>query len=245
VLSLKRKKPLCGIDLAPNPMRRSSPLSFAALLIVACGSPQGLDEDQFPDQYAGQVSASGGTSGSPPVGTGGTASGSGGTASNGGSGNLGGSSGAPATNGGSGGGGAAGSGNASGTGGTGSNNTGTGGTGGGQQQPPPSGNCPDDITVLFNRPSAQGGCADGGCHTAGGFPPDLVSPNVEMRLLNVASTCQSRPLIGASDSFLAEKIENPAPACGGAQMPFFATQNLNAADRQCILDWIDEVGGGG
>jgi hypothetical protein len=224
-------------------MRRPSPLSFAALLIVACGSPQGIDEDEFPDQYAGQASPSGGTGANPPLanagGTGGTGpSGSGGTASNGGSGG----SGAP-SNGGSGGGGSGGSGSASGSGGTGGGNSGTGGTGGGQQPPP--GNCPDDITELFNRPSAQGGCADGGCHTAGGFPPDLVSPNVEMRLLNVNSTCQSRPLIGANDSFLREKIENPSPACGGAQMPFFATQNLSAADRQCIVDWIDEIGGGG
>lgn len=230
-------------------MRRSSLISFAALLIVACGSPQGLDEDQFPNSYAGQVSASGGSSASPPVGnaggTGGSASGSGGTASNGGSGNLGGSSGTPPANGGSGGSGAGGTGNSPGTGGTGNNNAGTGGTGGGQQPPPPAGNCPDDITVLFNRPSAQGGCADGGCHTPGGTAPDLVSPNVEMRLLNVVSSCQSRPLIGANDSFLLEKIEEAQPACGGFQMPFLVPQNLNAADKQCIVDWIEEVGGGG
>ena len=228
-------------------MRRSSPLSFAALLFVACGSPQGIDEDQFPDQYAGQVSASGGSAANPPVGNAGGTAGSGGAggSGSGGTSNLGGSSGAPAVNGGSGGGGSAGTGNAPGTGGTGSGNSGTGGTGGGQQPPPPAGNCPADITVLFNRPSAQGGCADSGCHTAGGFPPDLVSPNVEMRLFNVNSTCQSRPFIGANDSFLLEKIQNPQPACGGFQMPLAATQNLSAADKQCIVDWIDEIGGGG
>lgn len=225
-------------------MRRSSPLSLATLLIVACGSPQGLDEDQFPDQYAGQISASGGTGALPPVGnTGGTSS----TGGSGGSGNLGGSSGAPAANGGSGGsggGGVGGSGSAQATGGTGGSVPGTGGTGG-ATPPPPAGNCPDDITVLFNRPSAQGGCADGGCHTAGGFPPDLVSPNVEMRLLNVASSCQGRPFVGANDSFLLEKIEDAQPGCGGLQMPLAATQNLSASDKQCIADWVAEVGGGG
>jgi hypothetical protein len=229
-------------------MRRFSPLSLASLLIVACGSPQGIDEDQFPDQYAGQANPSGGSSANPPVGNAGGTGGTGNAGGNGGSTSGGsGGSGAAATNGGSGGGGSAGTGNAAGTGGaggTGGSNLGTGGTGGGIQQPP-AGNCPDDITVLFNRPSAQGGCADGGCHTAGGFPPDLVSPNVEMRLLNVTSTCQSRPFIGANDSFLLEKIESPAPACGGFQMPFGATQNLSAADRQCIADWVEEVGGGG
>jgi hypothetical protein len=225
-------------------MRRSSPLSFAALLIVACGSPQGIDEDEFPDQYAGQASPSGGSGANPPpvASAGGTGAGGTGSSGSGGTGGSGGS-GAPA-NGGSGGGGSGGSGNAPGSGGTGGGNLGTGGTGGGQQ-PPPAGNCPDDMTVLFSRSSAQGGCGDGGCHTPGGTAPDLVSPNVEMRLLNVASSCQSRPLIGANDSFLAEKIEDASPACGGFQMPFLATQNLSAADRQCILDWIDEVGGGG
>ncbi|MET0413601.1 MAG: hypothetical protein ABW217_19995 [Polyangiaceae bacterium] len=212
------------------------------MLIVACGSPQGIDEDEFPDQYAGQASASGGTGATPPVGNAGGTGGSAGTGS-GGTSNLGGSSGAPASNGGSGGGGSGGTGNAQGTGGTGGGTPGTGGTGGGQQ-PPPAGNCPDDMTVLFSRSSAQGGCGDAGCHTPGDTSPDLVSPNVAMRLLNVASGCQSRPFISASDSFLLEKIEDISPACG-SQMPFFATQNLSAADRQCIVDWIDEVGGGG
>jgi hypothetical protein len=229
---------------------RTSPICLAALLIVSCGSPQGLEEDQFPDQYDQAATASGGTSGA-PVGNAGRG-GSGGSANLGGTsgnGGAGGSSGSGATNGGSGGtgsSGSAGSGNASGAGGSGSGQAGTSGTGGsGGAQQQPAGNCPDDITLLFNRPSAQGGCADGGCHVANGFPPDLVSPNVEMRLLNVASNCQSRPYIGAADSFLLEKLEDSTPGCGGAQMPFLAVQNLSAADRQCIANWIDDVGGGG
>jgi hypothetical protein len=218
------------------------------LFVVACGSPQGLDADQFPTQYDQTASASGGSNAVGNAGTGGAGGSAnlGGTSGNGGSGGSGGS-GSVVGNGGSGGtgSGAGGTGSASaGTSGTGGAQPGTGGTGGGQQ-PSGGGNCPDDITVLFNRPSAQGGCADAGCHTAGGFPPDLVSPNVEMRLFNVNSTCQSRPYIGANDSFLLEKIENASPACGGSQMPFLATQNLSAADKQCIADWIDDVGGGG
>jgi hypothetical protein len=215
-----------------------------ALSIVACGSPQGLEADQFPDRYNQAVSASGGTAPVASAGSGGSGgsanlggtSGAGGSSSTGGSGSR--------ANGGSGGTGSAGTGSAGGSGGTGGGQAGTsgaGGAGGGSQS---TGACPDDITVLFKRMSAQGGCGDAGCHSASGLPPDLVSPNVEMRLLNVQSTCQGRPYIGATDSFLLEKIEDMSPACG-SQMPFLATQNLSAADRQCIADWIDDVGGGG
>lgn len=106
------------------------------------------------------------------------------------------------------------------------------------------GGCPDDITVLFKRPGSQGGCEGGGCHVPGGTRPDLVSPNIEERLLNVASGCRSRPYIGPDDSFLAEKVSVGPPECGGA-MPFLTPQALNAEDEQCILDWIEEVASGG
>jgi hypothetical protein len=226
-------------------MLRTTPHCLVALLIVACGSPQGLEEDEFPDRYAQSAIAGGGSGAVGNGGAGGTgnAGGAGGSSGSAGSGSSsnGGSGGSGSAGSGSGGSGSGGSGNASGTGGSGSGSQ--GGTAGSGSTP--SGACPDDITLLFNRPSSAGGCADGGCHTAGGFPPDLVSPNVEMRLLNVASSCQSRPYIGANDSFLLEKVTKAMPACGGAQMPFFAAQNLSAADRQCIADWIDDVGGGG
>jgi hypothetical protein len=121
----------------------------------------------------------------------------------------------------------------------------SGGSGGGGVQPPPAANCPDDITVLFARPGSVGGCTQsGGCHEAGSpIKPDLVSPNVEARLVNVASTCFQRPYISADDSFLEDKIVGTPPECNGA-MPFLSPQTLTAADEQCILDWIDEVSGG-
>lgn len=113
--------------------------------------------------------------------------------------------------------------------------------------------CPSDITVLFNRPSTQGGCtANGGCHD-GAIQPDLVSPNVLSRLLNVASTCKKtssgmsvppRPYIGKDDSFLKEKVAGSVNQECGVAMPFFATQSLSDADRKCIVDWIDSVKGG-
>jgi hypothetical protein len=113
--------------------------------------------------------------------------------------------------------------------------------------------CPSDITMLFNRPSTQGGCASGGgCHD-GAVQPDLVSPNVLSRLLNVASTCKktsagmsvaARPYIGKDDSFLKEKIAGTVNSECGVSMPFFMTQSLKDADRKCIVDWIDSVKGG-
>lgn len=106
-----------------------------------------------------------------------------------------------------------------------------------------AGGCPDDITVLFDRPLADGGCAGAGCHVANGTPPDLVSPGLEARLIDVISTCNGRPFIGADDSFLADKISGERPECG-SPMPFLSADLLSADDRQCILDWIDEVSGG-
>jgi hypothetical protein len=111
--------------------------------------------------------------------------------------------------------------------------------------PPPAmaaGGCPDDITLLFNRPIEQGGCAGGACHEPGATAPDLVSPNPEQRLVDVTSQCAQRPYIGATDSFLEEKIAG-SPECGLA-MPFFMPQALSAEDEACIVAWIDEVRGG-
>jgi hypothetical protein len=141
---------------------------------------------------------------------------------------------------------------------------GSGGTGGasttlppangGASSTPPAGGaggsgsgCPADVTTLFNRPANKGGCADSGCHVAsGGITPDLVSPGVVERLLDVPSTCQGIPYIGASlaDSFLADKISGHPPKCN-QPMPFFQEQALSAADEKCILDWVAQVGGGG
>ncbi|HEU4582369.1 MAG TPA: hypothetical protein VFS67_29130 [Polyangiaceae bacterium] len=118
---------------------------------------------------------------------------------------------------------------------------------------PPAGGCPSDITVLFNRPSTQGGCAaGGGCHD-GAVMPNLVAPNVLSRLLNVPSMCSKtstgmsvapRPYIGKDDSFLKEKVAGSPNAECGVSMPFFMPQALSEADRKCIVDWIDSVKGG-
>jgi hypothetical protein len=59
------------------------------------------------------------------------------------------------------------------------------------------------------------------------------------------STCNGRAYISASDSFLENKLVGTPPDCGGYPMPFLTPAALNAADKQCILDWIDEVAAGG
>jgi hypothetical protein len=221
-------------------------LGLLVLVPAACGAPAELDESRFPSlnevgytdgnfgsngARAGASNvgaASGGAPSSlPPAGSGGSGAGN---VARGGTGSV---SMAGAT--------ASGSGGSPATGGAGV----TGGSGSVGVQPPPTGNCPDDITVLFARPGSAGGCTQsGGCHEAGSpIKPDLVSPNIEVRLVDVASSCRGRPYIGADDSFLADKIVGSPPECNGA-MPFLSPQTLSAADEQCILDWIDEVSGG-
>jgi len=106
----------------------------------------------------------------------------------------------------------------------------------------PTMGCPEDITQLFDRPIGEGGCRGPGCHLPGNTRPDLVSPNPGERLLNVSSSCNGRPYIGAEDSFLAEKLTNNSPECG-APMPFLMPGNLSAEDEACILAWIEEVAG--
>jgi hypothetical protein len=191
---------------------------MGALGLAACGSPSELDEKAFPADYA---TGSSGMTQVVPGGQGGSAA-----AAPGGGGSSGSLVGA---------------------------NGGSAATGGGATIG--ANGCPSDVTTLFARPIAMGGCTSGGgCHEPTSvIKPDLVSPNVAARLLNVASTCsktssgmsvQPRPYIGKSDSFLEEKIAgSPDPSCG-ISMPFFAPDALSAADRQCIIQWIDQVAGG-
>jgi hypothetical protein len=199
-------------------------LAGCALLALSCGSPGELDRSQFPTLQDTGYADVGGAGG---VGTSG--SGGGATLPLGGTGGGSGTAGTGA------------GGTGTGTGGTGTGvggaagSAGTGGTGA-----QPSGNCPDDILVLFNRPGPAGGCGGIGCHIPGGTVPDLTSPGVETRLLNVLSSCNQRPFIGAADSFLEEKLVGTPPACG-LQMPFAMANALSAADEQCIIAWIDEV----
>jgi hypothetical protein len=193
-------------------------LASCALLALSCGSPGELDRSQFPSIEDTGYAAVGGAGG--VMGT----SGAGGGVGTGGTG-LGGAAG-------------------TGTGGTGAAGGAAGSVGTGGSGAQPSGNCPDDILVLFNRPGNAGGCAGAGCHIPNNTPPDLTSPGVETRLLNVLSSCNQRPYIGAADSFLEEKLVGTPPACGGLQMPFGMANALSAADEQCIIAWIDEVAAG-
>ena len=90
----------------------------------------------------------------------------------------------------------------------------------------------------------MGGCAGAGCHVAGGTPPDLTSPGVEERVLNVISpTCNNLPYVGSPMSVIEDKITNPSPVCG-AEMPLLSANRLSAEDEACILEWIDGLTGG-
>jgi hypothetical protein len=203
---------------------------FGALVLISCGSPAELEEGDFPSLNDTGYNVSG----NPPVGGGAAGSGTQtvvpGAAGSGALGNAGG-------------------GNAGG----GSVGGGSGGSGGMMA----AGGCPPDITTLFARPSAQGGCTQGGgCHEATSpIKPDMVSPGLASRLFNVPSNCSlsasgasvgPRPYIGATDSFLEEKLgtDGARPGCGEL-MPFFMDYALSAADRQCIFNWIDQVAAGG
>ncbi|MEO8181058.1 MAG: hypothetical protein ABI895_19655 [Deltaproteobacteria bacterium] len=201
---------------------------MGALGLAACGSPSEL-EGEFPSLDKTGYVVAGGSGMMQVVVPGGQGGSAGAVASSGGS------SGSPANGGGA----QTGAGSSTGT---------TGGSSG-------SSGCPSDITTLFARPISQGGCTSGGgCHEpTSPIKPDLVSPNVAGRLLNVPSSCsktssgmsvQPRPYIGKDDSFLEEKIAGSPDSSCGISMPFFAPDALSAADEQCIIQWIDQVAGG-
>jgi len=213
------------------------------LIAFGCGSPGDLDQSRFPDLedtgYPDRVGAAGSGAGGTFGGAGGSNSGGSNSGGTGGAGGTGAGTGGSAPSGGTGGSlGGSGTGGQSGSGGTGQGGTGQGGT---SAQPP---GCPDDITVLTNRPAMEGGCAGPGCHIPQGTPPDLVSPGVEARVLDVmaSAACSGRPYIGASDSVIEEKLTSADPC--GEPMPLFAAARLSAEDKACILEWLDEVAAG-
>lgn len=194
-----------------------------AALIIACGAPAELDEGLFPASYSDDETGSAGSA--PLGGTGGSVAGTGGAppVGGGGSGIPAGGSGAPAV--------------AAGAGGT---PVAAGGAGAA-----PGGDCPADITVLFNRQLEDGGCAGGLCHQPGGTRPDLISPDPLSRLVGVASNCNGLPYIGTSpdDSLISLKITTPPAGCGLA-MPFSLPDALSPAEEACILAWVADNAGG-
>jgi hypothetical protein len=220
-------------------------LCLGVLAAVSCGAPAELDESLFPGpNEVGYANDNGMGSTGTPLGGGGAGGQAASPSPGAGSPGVGGSgsSAAPPASGASG---SAAATPPSGGGGTpvAAGGSAQAGAAGGGSAPTTGGGCPDDITVLLNRPVTDGGCAGGACHVPGGTSPDLVSPGVESRLVDVLSQCNGRPYIGADDSFLADKIGGQQPECG-FPMPFLQPDTLNDADRQCILDWIDEVSGG-
>ena len=82
-------------------------------------------------------------------------------------------------------------------------------------------------------------CGGGGCH--GSSNPagklDLESPGVAQRLVNVTSGCEGKPLVGANDSYLLEKL-HPQPSCG-ALMPVGTP--LTAYERACIEQYVQDL----
>ena len=84
-----------------------------------------------------------------------------------------------------------------------------------------------------------------GCHDRSSAILDLVSPGVQARLLDKASTsatCRPRVFIDGNGgaSLLIDKLDS-APPCG-SPMPLIGM--LNTADRTCLADWVEELGGG-
>lgn len=212
------------------------------LIAFGCGSPGDLDQSRFPElgdtgypDRVGAAGAGGALGGAGGINAGGSnpggsnSGGAGGVVGNGGTAPSGGSGGSP---------GVSGTGGQPASGGTGQGGTGQGGAG---VEP---GGCPEDITVLTNRPAMEGGCAGPGCHIPQGTPPDLVSPGVEARVLDVmaSAACSGRPYVGASDSVIEEKLTVADPC--GEPMPLFAAARLSAADKACILEWLDELAAG-
>lgn len=218
-------------------------LGLGALTLAGCGAPAELDESRFPglnetgyiDNFGPIGGVGNGGAGAPPSSAGAPGQSGAGNVPVGGTGNVGQGGSPPVA--------AGGSGSVS-TGGNppmGGQSGQQGGASQGGSDQTGGGSCPDDITVLFNRPGDQGGCDGMFCHRAGGQRPDMISPGVEERLLDVASNCMGIPYISAGESFLEEKLVGP-PRCNGFVMPLGAP--MPEEDRQCILDWIDEVSGG-
>ncbi|HEX7668429.1 MAG TPA: hypothetical protein VF395_02540 [Polyangiaceae bacterium] len=88
-------------------------------------------------------------------------------------------------------------------------------------------------------------CVGGICHHAGRVQAahlDLLSPCAADRLVGVRSTCNGRLLVdpvAPEKSFILEKLSNPAPECGGKQMPY--DNHLPPDQLGCMKLWVYEI----
>ncbi len=102
--------------------------------------------------------------------------------------------------------------------------------------------CPSGIDVPADI-LASASCSNLGCHSADtpNIAPDLASPNVEERLINIpTSGCDDRLLIDPNDpmaSYLLESL-SPSPACGN-QMPIGGS--LTPEELACVKQWIENL----
>jgi hypothetical protein len=99
--------------------------------------------------------------------------------------------------------------------------------------------------LVFNVPDTMGGCQGATCHN-NVFPPELHSPGVADRLLNVTSTLCSPALFidpaNPANSYILNKVtENPT--CG-ERMPYMPNGPLAADKLQCLTEWVNSVAAG-
>jgi hypothetical protein len=109
-----------------------------------------------------------------------------------------------------------------------------GGQGGDGDEPP---SC---VTTIFKNK-----CGTAGCHDASSMYVDFVSSGVTERLLDQDSSasglCKDRTYIstGSDPSLLLQKLSTPVPC--GSPMPLVGM--LSATEKQCITDWVTDLGG--
>jgi hypothetical protein len=93
------------------------------------------------------------------------------------------------------------------------------------------------VTALFKKT-----CGQAGCHAAGSPQVDLVSANVERRLVGKGATgtaCKGKTLVAADggDSLLMDKLSS-SPPCG-SPMPIVGS--VTDDERTCLMDWVSSV----
>jgi hypothetical protein len=97
---------------------------------------------------------------------------------------------------------------------------------------------PACVTALFKMK-----CGSIGCHASGGAQVDLVSANVERRLVGQTNSksleCKGMTLVSPTggDSLLIKKITSPPPC--GSLMP--VTGSLTDPERTCLTSWVSSV----